>query len=209
MQRLGAGNGIGHLLECGAQVTGGYFSDPGFKDVPEPWNFGFPIAEVRSRRQRRHHQGRRHRRRGDAADRASEQMLYEVHDPANYLTPDVVVDFTTATLEQVGPDRVRVAQHRRQAAHADPQGLDRLHRRLHRRGHVLLRRARARLRRAQAGQAHPRGALQDRGAASRGDPHRLPRPERHPRRRDAGRRARALRGGGAGRRPHRGPARRR
>ena len=36
----------GHLLECGAQVTGGYFSDPGFKDVPEPWNFAFPIAEV-------------------------------------------------------------------------------------------------------------------------------------------------------------------
>ena len=44
--RVGAGNGIGHLLECGAQVTGGYFSDPGFKDVPEPWNLAFPIAEV-------------------------------------------------------------------------------------------------------------------------------------------------------------------
>jgi hypothetical protein len=107
-ERVGAGNGIGHLLECGAQVTGGYFSDPGFKDVPEPWNFGFPIAEV-------------------AADGSAvitkvagtggavtlqtvrEQMLYEVHDPANYLTPDVVVDFTTARLEQVGPDRVRVS----------------------------------------------------------------------------------------------------
>src|SRR5689334_12037279 len=45
--RLGAGNGIGHLLECGAQVTGGYFSDPGFKDVPDPWNLAFPIAEVK------------------------------------------------------------------------------------------------------------------------------------------------------------------
>jgi hypothetical protein len=44
--QAGRGNGLGHLLECGAQVTGGYFSDPGFKDVPEPWNFGFPIAEV-------------------------------------------------------------------------------------------------------------------------------------------------------------------
>ena len=106
-ERLGAGNGIGHLLECGAQVTGGYFSDPGFKDVPEPWNFGFPIAEVQSD--------------GSAVitkvagtggavtlQTVREQMLYEVHDPANYITPDVVVDFTTATLEQVGPDRVRV-----------------------------------------------------------------------------------------------------
>ncbi len=105
--RLGAGNGIGHLLECGAQVTGGYFSDPGFKDVPEPWNFGFPIAEVQSD--------------GSAVitkvagtggavtlQTVREQMLYEVHDPANYITPDVVVDFTTATLEQVGPDRVLV-----------------------------------------------------------------------------------------------------
>jgi hypothetical protein len=105
--RLGAGNGIGHLLECGAQVTGGYFSDPGFKDVPEPWNLGFPIAEVQED--------------GSAVitkvsgtggavtlQTVKEQILYEVHDPANYLTPDVVVDFTTVNLEQEGPDRVRV-----------------------------------------------------------------------------------------------------
>ena len=106
--RLGAGSGIGHLLECGAQVTGGYFSDPGFKDVPEPWNFGFPIAEVAAD--------------GSAVigkvagtggaitlQTVKEQMLYEVHDPASYITPDVVVDFTTARLEQVGQDRVRVS----------------------------------------------------------------------------------------------------
>ncbi|MDM0090918.1 MULTISPECIES: acyclic terpene utilization AtuA family protein [unclassified Variovorax] len=105
--RVGAGNGIGHLLECGAQVTGGYFSDPGFKDVPEPWNFAFPIAEVEAN--------------GDVVitkvagsggavtlQTVKEQMLYEVHDPANYLTPDAVVDFTSAKLEQIGPDRVRV-----------------------------------------------------------------------------------------------------
>ena len=91
----------------GAQVTGGYFSDPGFKDVPEPWNFGFPIAEVEAN--------------GDVVitkvagtggavtlRTVKEQMLYEVHDPANYITPDAVVDFTSARLEQVGPDRVRV-----------------------------------------------------------------------------------------------------
>lgn len=106
--RLGAGNGLGHLMECGAQVTGGYFSDPGFKDVPEPWNLAFPIAEVSED--------------GSAVltkvagsggavnlQTVKEQLLYEVHDPANYLTPDVVVDFTTTRLEQVGPDRVRVS----------------------------------------------------------------------------------------------------
>ena len=106
--RLGAGSGIGHLLECGAQVTGGYFADPGFKDVPEPWNLAFPIAEVSAD--------------GSAVlskvagtggaitlQTVREQMLYEVHDPANYLTPDVVVDFTSARLEQSGPDRVRVS----------------------------------------------------------------------------------------------------
>ncbi|QTL02210.1 DUF1446 domain-containing protein [Aquabacter sp. L1I39] len=106
-EHLGAGNGIGHLMECGAQVTGGYFTDPGFKDVPEPWNFGFPIAEVEA-------DGSvvitKTPGTGGTVSLATvkEQMLYEVHDPANYITPDVVVDFTQAKLEQVGPDRVRV-----------------------------------------------------------------------------------------------------
>ena len=106
-EKLGAGSGIGHLMECGAQVTGGYFSDPGLKDVPEPWNFAFPIAEVEPD--------------GSVVlskvagsggaitlQTVKEQMLYEVHDPANYLTPDVVVDFTRAQLEQIAPDRVRI-----------------------------------------------------------------------------------------------------
>ena len=108
-QRLGAGSGLGHLLECGAQVTGGYFADPGFKDVPRPWDLAFPIAEVESD--------------GSAVitkvagsggavtlQTVKEQMLYEVHDPARYLTPDVTVDFTTARLEQIGTDRVRVSE---------------------------------------------------------------------------------------------------
>ncbi len=105
--RLGPGNGIGHLLECGAQVTGGYFSDPGFKDVPEPWNLAFPIAEVEA-------DGSavitKVKGSGGAVNlmTVKEQLLYEVHDPANYITPDVVVDFTTTQLEEIGPDRVRV-----------------------------------------------------------------------------------------------------
>lgn len=106
--RVAQGSAIGHLLECGAQVTGGYFSDPGFKDVPEPWNLGFPIAEVSP-------DGSavigKLPGTGGAIDRRTvlEQMLYEVHDPANYITPDVVVDFTTARIEETGPDRVRVS----------------------------------------------------------------------------------------------------
>lgn len=106
-ERIGAGSGIGHLLECGAQVTGGYFADPGLKDVPEPWNLAFPIAEVDA-------QGgvtlSKVAGTGGAitAQTVKEQMLYEVHDPANYITPDVVVDFTRARIEPLGPDRVRV-----------------------------------------------------------------------------------------------------
>jgi Acyclic terpene utilisation family protein AtuA len=106
--RLAQGSGIGHLLECGAQVTGGYFSDPGFKEVPEPWNLAFPIAEVES-------DGSAVLAKvagtGGAITRMTvkEQMLYEVHDPSTYITPDVIVDFTTARLDEVGPDRVRVS----------------------------------------------------------------------------------------------------
>ncbi len=105
---LARGSAIGHLLECGAQVTGGYFGDPGYKDVPEPWNLAFPIAEVEPD--------------GSAVigkvagtggridlQTVKEQMFYEVHDPARYITPDVVVDFTTAQLEQQGADRVRIS----------------------------------------------------------------------------------------------------
>jgi hypothetical protein len=106
--RLGLGTGVGHLMECGAQVTGGYFADPGFKDVPEPWNLAFPIAEIAA-------DGTAVLTKVDGTGgcvdlrTVKEQLLYEVHDPANYLTPDVVVDFTTTRLEQVGPDRVRVS----------------------------------------------------------------------------------------------------
>ncbi len=107
-RRLGLGSGIGHLMECGAQVTGGYFVDPGYKDVPEPWNLAFPIAEVSED--------------GSAVitklpgtggvvdlRTVKEQLFYEVHDPAAYITPDVVVDFTTARLEEIARDRVAVS----------------------------------------------------------------------------------------------------
>ncbi len=106
--RLGIGSGMGHLMECGAQVTGGYFVDPGYKDVPEPWSLAFPIAEVAE-------DGSavitKLSGTGGAVDlrTVKEQLFYEVHDPANYITPDVVVDFTTAQLQEIGHDRVAVS----------------------------------------------------------------------------------------------------
>ncbi len=102
---LGQGTLVGHLLECAGQVTGGYFADPGVKDVPGLARLGFPLAEV-------------------AADGSAvitkvegsggrvseatckEQLLYEIHDPARYATPDVVADFTGVTFAELGPDRV-------------------------------------------------------------------------------------------------------
>lgn len=105
--RLAAGTMAGHLLECGAQVCGGYFADPGVKDVPDLAHVGFPIVEVQA-------DGRfvvtKAADTGGCVDRrtVTEQLLYEIHDPAAYLTPDVVADVSQADVVVVGPDRVAV-----------------------------------------------------------------------------------------------------
>lgn len=105
--RLASGTLAGHLLECGAQVTGGYFADPGRKEVPFPEDIGFPIAEVGE-------DGSfvvtKAESRGGLVDlrTVKEQLLYEIHDPAAYVTPDVVLDITGVELEEVGRNRVRV-----------------------------------------------------------------------------------------------------
>lgn len=106
-ERIGQGSGLGHLMECGAQVTGGYFADPGLKDVLDPWDLAFPIAEVDEDGSAVLTKVAGH---GGQVDlmTVKEQLLYEVFDPANYLTPDVVVDFSPVQLELVGLDRVRV-----------------------------------------------------------------------------------------------------
>jgi hypothetical protein len=106
--RLGQGTVIGHLLECAGQITGGYFADPGKKDVPDLAHLGFPLAEVQA-------DGSavisKVAGTGGAINLATvrEQLLYEVTDPAAYMTPDVVADFTQVEIEAVGKDRVRVS----------------------------------------------------------------------------------------------------
>lgn len=106
-QRLGQGTLVGHLLECAGQITGGYFADPGYKDVPKLARLGFPIGEVDED--------------GNvviskvagsggcvSAATCKEQLLYEIHDPAAYLTPDVIADFSNVRMEEIGIDQVRI-----------------------------------------------------------------------------------------------------
>ncbi len=106
--RVAAGILVGHLTECGPQVTGGYFADPGRKDVPDLANIGAPLAECRA-------DGTAILTKLDGTGgqvtpaTCTEQLLYEVHDPGAYLTPDVTADFSQVQFVLEGPDRVRVS----------------------------------------------------------------------------------------------------
>lgn len=105
--KLGKGTMVGHLLECGGQVTGGYFAEPGKKDVPGVGHLGFPIAEVAE-------DGSFFITKVESAggmvtpETCSEQICYEIHDPENYITPDVIADFKNVTFTQDGKDKVVV-----------------------------------------------------------------------------------------------------
>ena len=106
--RLGQGVLVGHLLECAGQITGGYFADPGYKDVPRLAQLGFPLAEVQAD--------------GSAlitklpeaggyvtVATCSEQLLYELDNPARSLQPDVVAVFSGVGFSPEGPDRIRAS----------------------------------------------------------------------------------------------------
>lgn len=117
--RLARATMAGHLLECGAQVSGGYYADPGFKDVPGLATLGYPIAEIDADG---HCTITKPPGTGGRIDEhtVKEQLLYEVHDPLAYLTPDVVADLGEAEVMQLGPDRVRLTGVR---GHARPATL--------------------------------------------------------------------------------------
>lgn len=96
----------GHLLECAGQVTGGYFADPGYKDVPNLEKLGFPIIEIDDT--------------GNfyiskvqgsggvvSVDTCKEQLIYEIHNPQKYMTPDAIADFSKVNFTQVGKDVVK------------------------------------------------------------------------------------------------------
>ncbi len=106
--RMADGTVIGHLLECAGQVTGGYFADPGVKDVPGLERLGFPYAEVAE-------DGSAFISKPEGSggmvtpQTCAEQLLYECGDPAAYVTPDCVADFTGVSFTQSGPDVVTVA----------------------------------------------------------------------------------------------------
>ena len=108
LPKIAQGTAAGHLLECTASVTGGCFGWPGKKNVPDLANNGFPFADVRAD--------------GsivigktpDTGGRldvmtCTEQLIYEIHDPTAYITPDCVLDISTIALTQEASDRVRVA----------------------------------------------------------------------------------------------------
>ena len=107
-QTLGRATMAGHLLECGAQICGGYFADPGYKDVEGLAQVGFPIAEIAADG---HCTIGKADRTGGLVTEATvkEQLLYEVHDPAAYLTPDVVADIGEAEVRALGANRVALA----------------------------------------------------------------------------------------------------
>lgn len=109
----------GHLLECAGQVTGGYYADPGYKEVPDLARLGFPLVEVDE-------SGAFTVTKVEGSgglvstDTCKEQLIYEIHNPGAYLTPDAVADFSGVTFTQLGRDEVR-AEHA--CSHGRPETL--------------------------------------------------------------------------------------
>jgi len=104
---LAAGTTAGHLLECTASVSGGCFADPGKKEVEDLARLGYPLGEIGADGSVVITKLERNGGRVDPAT-CTEQLIYEIHDPAAYITPDCVLDITEVRLETVGRNRVAV-----------------------------------------------------------------------------------------------------
>ncbi|MCD8350419.1 MAG: DUF1446 domain-containing protein [Planctomycetaceae bacterium] len=104
---LGKATIAGHLLECSAQVSGGFFADPGYKEVPDIWRIGFPICNF-------YENGDMEITKVDGSGglvsemTVKEQLLYEIQDPSAYITPDVIADYTEVEVKELAPNLVSV-----------------------------------------------------------------------------------------------------
>ena len=105
--RVGRAVMLGHLMECGCQISGGYYADPGYKDVENLARLGYPILEVYE--DERAYITKVPGSGGEVSvGTCKEQLLYEVRDPSSLITPDAVSDLTDVRFEQVEPNRVQV-----------------------------------------------------------------------------------------------------
>ena len=105
--KIACGILAGHLLECGAQVTGGYFCDPGVKDIPGMATIGYPVATLGD--DGSIEIGKASGTGGCVNERTvKEQILYEIHDPSAYITPDGVLDLSNVRVHEAGDNLVTV-----------------------------------------------------------------------------------------------------
>lgn len=105
LDQLAQGSLAGHIVECGAQATGGLFTD--WQSVPDWANIGYPVIDVAADGS---FELSKPAGTGGLVNKAvaTEQLLYEIHDPANYALPDVVCDFTTVQIDETAPNRVKI-----------------------------------------------------------------------------------------------------
>ena len=168
--KLAAGIIAGHIIECGAQCSGGNCLYD-WRSIPDLANVGYPIADARP-------DGTfvitKHPRTGGrvSVPSVTEQLVYEMGDPREYITPDVIADFTSIHLRDAGENRVEVSGIVGPSAHRQAQGFDRVSCRIQGCGNPCLRVAR-RSRQGRARRSSAARASRAAGSSLRPDSHRI------------------------------------